>query len=384
MTRKLALIVLLLSVALILPVPARADCPGPLLNAGFEDGGYKTEGLGTSLSSNLGNGWKPWSILGDATYNREVEYKVLDAAYLGSNYHVRSGNASQKFFTTWGTHTAGFYQRVPVPRGSQVTFSIWVQIYTGEREITSNGHFISDLEQSGEANAGPGKYKVYAGIDPYGGEPAGFGASPSANTVWSNPITDHETRAVLESGEVIDKWVQLTITTIAQSDAVTVYTKGQPEFPVKHNDSFWDDACLTISTPPTTTPKPTSTPTETPLATDTPVATETPTPTETSLPTDTPTVAPTDTPEPTEEPTEMPTDTPEPTVTELPTETAEPTVEPTAAPTVTTQAASEEVQATAEPPATEATTKSTGNGFIYGGAALLAAVAIVWLRAKKR
>jgi len=26
---------------------------------------------------------------------------------------------------------------------------------------------------------------------------------------------------------------------------VTVYTRGQPEFAVKHNDSFWDTACLT-------------------------------------------------------------------------------------------------------------------------------------------
>ena len=312
MRRTLCILLLSYLGMLLTPIGSWADCPGNrLANPGFEEGAYLTEGLGTSLSSNLGTGWLPWSILGDATYNREVEYKRLEAPLLPSTYHIHSGNHSQKFFTTWGTHTAGFYQRVAVVPGSRVTFSIWVQIYTGERELQSGGEFISDLEwptKPGQKR-GPGEYKVYVGIDPYGDAPPGFGSSPSPNTVWSEPVTDFETRTTDAQGHEIDAWVQLSVSTIAQRDYVTVYTMGQPKYPVKHNDSFWDDACLVMVVPPTPTPLPPTltptatippTPTDTPLPTATPMATATPEPTATLLP-PTPTATldpPTPTPDP--------------------------------------------------------------------------------------
>ena len=349
--------------------PARADCPGNLVaNAGFEEGAYQTEGLGTSLSSSLGNNWRPWSLLGDATYNREVEYKVLERPLLPSGYHIHSGNHAQKFFTTWGTHTAGFYQRIRVVPGSRVTFSVWVQIYTGERELMSAGEFISDLDwptKPGQKR-GPGDYKVYAGIDPYGDTPPGFGAPPSPNTVWSNPVTDHETRTRNAEDRDIDAWVQLSLSTIAQREYVTVYTKGQPAYPVKHNDSYWDDACLVMVVPPTSTPLPT------------PTWTPTPTATETSIPTETP--IPTDTPEPTATPI-PPTETP----TEPPTATLAPTMEPSpGAPGMATRPSDEST--TVEPPsATPAADPSTAkqDGLLCG-APMLAVVGLGWLRLLKR
>jgi len=360
---------------LLLPVPAQAQCPSNLLaNPGLEEGEYKTESLGTSLSSALGNGWTPWSILGDATHNREVEYKVLDVATLPSAYHVHSGNHSQKFFTTWGTHTAGFYQRVAVAPGSRVIFTIWVQIYTGERELESDGNFISDLNWPTESNPsqGPGLYSVYAGIDPYGDVPAGFGAPPSANTVWTEPINEFDTRIITDSGSQVDQWVQLSVSTIAQANHVTVYTKGQPEFPVKHNDSFWDDACLMAEAPPTATPRPTNTSSPTPIATDTPIPTDTPLPTETPEPTLTlePSATPTVLPiSPTRVPTEIPT--PDP-------------------PAPTANEGSSPAGATS-PLATRASRASAIGGvddlgplLIYGGVVLLAIVAVAWMRFAQR
>jgi hypothetical protein len=217
-----------------------------LVNPGFEGNTYKTEALGTSLSSNMVEGWLPWSVLGDATVNREVEYKVIDAAASGDTYRVHGGNMAQKFFTTWGTHTAGMYQRVRVPAGSQVTFSIWVQVYSGERDLLSGGEPISDLQwpKNRHDRRGPGFYRASAGIDPTGNTPAGFGAPPSAATVWSEPVTEFETRRVTENGVAYDAWVQLEVSAIAQGEWVTVYTRGMPEYAVKHNDSFWDDASL--------------------------------------------------------------------------------------------------------------------------------------------
>ncbi|MGC9360751.1 MAG: hypothetical protein ACP5G7_10345, partial [Anaerolineae bacterium] len=70
---------------------------------------------------------------------------------------------------------------------------------------------------------------------------------------------------------------------------VTVYLRGEAEWPVKHNDAYFDDICLTYVAPtavPTNTPRPTDTPTPTfePTATPTPEATATATATPTEAP----------------------------------------------------------------------------------------------------
>jgi hypothetical protein len=312
--RPLAIILLTLCLLLAVPSVASADCPGNLLaNPSFEEGKYKGEVVGTSLSSWLSVHWLPWAVLGDQQTNREIEFFVVDSQILQEGtYRVHHGRYSQKFFSGYSTHHAGFYQRVPVTPGALVTFSIWVQISTGQEELRSWGLPISDLKA-------PGNYRVWAGIDPYGDTPPGFGAPPSPNTIWSNPVIDRETRMVDSQGREFDGWVQLTISAVAQRDHVTVYTRGQPEFPVKNNSSFWDNACLFVSVPPTATPAPTNTPTNTPEATNTPVASPTPSPTPTSE----------------ASPTPIPTDTPTMTATPVPTETPQPTSTATATPSAT-------------------------------------------------
>ncbi|MBI3943789.1 MAG: LysM peptidoglycan-binding domain-containing protein [Chloroflexi bacterium] len=229
---------------------AQEGCPGNLLvNPGFEGGRYKTENIGTSLSSAVGNGWAPWAIRGNEVINREPEFKIENGTVDPTRYRVYGGWFAQKYFTTWGTHTAGVYQRVAVPKDQQVEFSIWVQAYTGQRELyNSKGQFISDLQRpmSSEENGvtGPGNYRVYVGIDPTGNVPAGFGVDAPGTVVWSEPRIDRDFRTTDAGGNPVDGWIQLRISAVSPSGFVTVYTKGQPEFSVKHNDSFWDDACL--------------------------------------------------------------------------------------------------------------------------------------------
>jgi hypothetical protein len=273
----------------------------------------------------VANAWSPWSVWGYSPYSQEAEFDVEDITLLGrySTYRVHTGRYSQKFSTTHGVHNAGIYQRVPVPKGSMVTFSIWVQIYTGEEtdRSDSNNELISDLNH-------PGNYRVYVGIDPYGDQPPGFGAGPSERTVWSEPIIDRDTRRFDDGGLPYDGWVQIEVTAQSESDHVAVYARGQPEFPVRFNVSYWDDACLTVVAPTpaaTATPEFTPTPEPTPLPTSTPTLVPTATPTETSLPTETPlpseTPLPTATLAPTAAPTLVPTETSEPTATSVPSST---------------------------------------------------------------
>lgn len=297
---------------------AQDPCPGnAIANASMEEGSRGTAGLGTRPSSIVVNAWNPWSVWGYSPYSQEAEFDVEDITRLGrySTYRVHTGTFSQKFSTTFGVHNGGMYQRVAVPAGSLITFSIWVQIYTGqELDIVDEiNEPISDLNS-------PGNYRAYVGIDPYGDEPAGFGAPPSERTVWSEPVLDRETRRYNDAGLPYDAWVQIEVQARAQADHVTVYTRGQPEFPVKFNVSYWDDACLTFVAPTpaaTDTPAFTPTPEPTPSPTATSTRLPTATPTETLVPTETP--VPTATPLPSATPTAAPSDTPSPTMTAVPT-----------------------------------------------------------------
>jgi hypothetical protein len=319
---KRPMISIVLMILILTLFPARAfsqePCPGNrLANASFEEGSRNTAEMGTRPSSIVATGWNPWSVWGYAPYSQEAEFDVEDITRLGrySTYRVHAGRFSQKFSSSYAVHMAGIYQRVAVPKGSTVTFSIWVQIYTGQEASTSGGELVSDLNH-------PGNYRVYAGIDPYGREPAGFGAPPPEDMIWSDPVIDRETRRVNEQGLPYDAWVQLKVTAKAAADYITVYTKGQPEFAVAHNVSYWDDACLTVIPPkPTATPTTPVTPTQppTPSPTCTPTVPATATPTETPMPTATP--VPTETKAPTPTLTLIPTDTPLPTATALPSRT---------------------------------------------------------------
>lgn len=210
------------------PAAQEAGCPNNLLqNPGFEGGSHKTEGIGTSLSSAVADGWTPWLVRGNERDNREPEYKLEDTNLSLTRFRAHSGRYSQKWFTSWGTHDAGVYQQVQVEPGTPLTFSTWVQVYSGEADGWTGQVFLSDPNH-------PGKYRVYVGIDPTGATPAGVGAPPPDTVIWSQPSLK------------TDEWHQLAVSAVAQAPTVTVYFKGQPEFSVKHNDSFWDDACLVV------------------------------------------------------------------------------------------------------------------------------------------
>jgi hypothetical protein len=354
-------------------VLAQDPCLGnAVANASMEEGSRGTGDLGTRPSSLVVIGWLPWSVWGYSPHSHEAEFDVEDISRLGrySTYRVHTGQFSQKFSSTFGVHRAGLYQRIAVPQGSLVTFSSWVQIYTGQALEKPGKELVSDLKE-------PGNYRVSVGIDPFGDLPPGFGAGPSDRAVWSEPVLDHETRRTDENNLPYDGWVLIEVQARAEADHVTVYTRGQPEFPVRANVSYWDDACLTFVAPtpaasPTvessSTPEPTTSPTQPPTKAPsvTPTATaplpETPAPTNTSEPTAA--VRPTET------------------IVPLPTNTALPADTPLPAPSPTLASA-----ATASPPG-GSSSGDTGDDslllFIYAALWLSASAYIGWTWWKKR
>lgn len=242
----------------------QGDCAGNVLvNPGFEEG-FSDRGAG---EVSVANGWYPWWQDGPGQpegYNYRPEYKPEDAARYGRR-RIHSGNWAQKLFNTYATHNAGILQQVKVTAGSKLTFSAWVQAWSSQ---DPNPDVVVD----------PGNYRVYIGIDPYGGTDWS-----SPNVVWSAPRMEYNT------------WMRLEVKAEAKAGTITVFIRGQPEFRNKFNDSYWDDACLTVVKPtprPTNTPKDTPTPTISPTPTHSPTPTATPTPVASPTPTAIPTPAP--------------------------------------------------------------------------------------------
>ena len=265
--------VLLFMVLLFVVCPVLAAPPlqgGNRLHNGDFEGGFSQR---EDPEIVVADGWERWYQEGtkdqkDPCFLKRPEYKPDSS---------RASGIQQKFFNNYGTHNAGIYQRVSVPQGSKLTLTARVYVWSSE---------LNEYNLSKKA----GNYQVMVGIDPTGGTNALAGT-----VVWSPPRIEY------------DHWVDLRVETTAQADVVTAFLRGTVEYCSDNNNSYWDDAVLTVvepsptRRPPTATPQPTATPTDTVTPLPTPTSTATPTPTETPTPTATPTA--TDTPTPTATPT---------------------------------------------------------------------------------
>jgi len=186
-----------------------------LVNPGFEDGFYQYQGIGELKAP---NGWTPWWHEGDkapsGSIYRRPEWSPIDtglAAYL-----VHSGNASSKVFTTYGAHNAGLYQRVKSIPGQWYTFSAWVYVWSSSGV---NGH---------KSESPQGRYRARVCANPWG-----------SSQQW-----DDTTICGKEIGDVYDKGTQVSVSFQAWGGEIAVFTEGNPWWPVRSNDSTWDDTAL--------------------------------------------------------------------------------------------------------------------------------------------
>ncbi len=197
------------------PVAPAAAQSNLLTNSGFEDG-FHVQGGAQEVS--VANGWTAWWVQGgqgltNQGYLVRPEYKGEDGQVYGYG-RVHGGRYAQKFFNSFSTHDAGLFQTASVPAGSTLQFRAWVQTWSSSSDDTNQ-------------IVGSGNYWVSIGIDPAGG------INPTAASVVWSQVTFANNR-----------WVQLSVTAQAQGGQVTVFTRGAPQFRVKHNDSYWDDLSL--------------------------------------------------------------------------------------------------------------------------------------------
>lgn len=222
MSRLSRALALLLLTALLLPLTlvsaqdgGAVTGPNLLYNPGFE-GFYQSYRYGPSIEDlvlefRIADGWNPWfrqqSPEDPAWRNRRPEYRP-------SSYNY-NGTAAQQFFTSFSTHEAGLWQQVTnATPGETYRFSIAAYVWSSMGE---------DLFHSER----PGGVALRVGIDPTGG------GNPYAETVaWSLFSTFY------------DEWRVLSVDTVAQSNAVTVFVWSQHASPATHNDIALDEAFL--------------------------------------------------------------------------------------------------------------------------------------------
>jgi hypothetical protein len=217
--RRIMLVSMLLIITLISLVPEGVvfalQVPTNLLtNPNFEGDYYAWSGI---AEAQVAHGWTPWwrSRLDSdpPAYYYKPEYKQANG-YIFPN-RVHSGAAAQQWFTFFSTHEAGMYQQVfDVSPGSRYRFTIWAQVW-------------SSSENDPSRSINPAYPNLQVGIDPTGNwNPYG------GSVVWSGTYAYY------------DAWGQLAVEAIARNHVITVFMRSEPNFPVKHNDMYWDDAEL--------------------------------------------------------------------------------------------------------------------------------------------
>lgn len=180
--------------------------------------------FGICQTAQMAPGWTPWWRSHDDAdppwIIRMPEWKPADPQF-SNPPRVRTGDAAQQYFTFFSTHEAGFYQQVTVTSGTEYCFEVW-------------GHSWS-ADDDDDAFSGPfdGILNQKVGIDPTGGT-----EWTSANIIWGAERLQY------------DVYGLFAVTATAQAEQMTVFVYSQPQFAVKHNDVFWDDAALQATMPP--------------------------------------------------------------------------------------------------------------------------------------
>jgi LysM repeat protein len=251
MIHRIFIALLLLVVGLGLGNSSRAwqESSNLLQNPSFEGDYYAWFGIS---EVQVAHGWTPWwrsrTDADPPAYYFQPEYKQANG-YIYPN-RVHNGAAAQQWFTFFASHQAGMYQQVfNVSPGVRYRFTIWAQVW-------------SSADDDPNVSVDPAYPNLRVGIDPTGNW------DPWASTViWSGAYAYY------------DSWGQLAIEAVAQNDVITVFMRSEPNFPVKHNDMYWDDAVLVavgqggVPIPPTSPPQNTAAPTVTSAGPAPPTAT---------------------------------------------------------------------------------------------------------------
>lgn len=203
-----------------------------LLNPGFEEGFHNYDGVGELT---VANDWYPWYSEVDGRHRPEYKPETRDVG----SARVYDGDYAQKLFTTYSMQDGGLYQLVTTIPGHWYQFECKVYVWSSNYD-------------NPDASRHNGKLAAMVGINPWG----------DANVLRRTTIWGKESVGV-DGKLAYDEWITVQVIAQAWADKIVVTTRSEAMYPVKHNDSYWDqcklsefdltpDPCPTI--PPGSTP----------------------------------------------------------------------------------------------------------------------------------
>jgi hypothetical protein len=139
---------------------------------------------------------------------------------------VRSGTRAAKQFTYWRCHEMGLLQQVDVVPGAHYDLTAYGHAW--HTTCSSKPH-SPPLDNDCETPLPDSWDQLQVGIDPTGGlDPHG------STVVWSTPVQQYGVYG--QSIELVG--VQ------ASAAQITVFLRSECNFPLRHNDAYWDDVEL--------------------------------------------------------------------------------------------------------------------------------------------
>lgn len=195
--------------AYIYPEPGNDDCGGT-----------------TCERAQMPEGWQPrWLPDGTREFLIMPEYTQSTPDQVNPD-RVRSGGKSMHYFSFFTMHESAVFQQVTTTVGGEYCFSAWGHAWSNRQDGNSTDGFLSaELDSIDD-----GLLYQRVGVDPTGG------TDWQADTVvWSDERRQY------------DYFGLFAVTATAQAEQMTVFVYSRADFPVKHNDVYWDDARLTLN-----------------------------------------------------------------------------------------------------------------------------------------
>jgi len=243
MKKKAAAVLALVTLAAAVVFVPRAPSAGSLLANGGMEGGTTQDTLYWTLDGgpystqfneiNGPEGWVSWWREGflcsgtDDWRTGRPEVKVIST--VPDPERVHSGEQAAQFFTFWHCHSGGLLQQVAVVPGHYYTFSIYAHSWFANCDLKPHYHLPLDYDCDTENPILWAQDRLSVGIDPTGGiDPLG------PNVIWGER---QEIYGVYGEPLIMGR-VQ------APSETLTVFVRSEASHPLKHADSYFDDAAL--------------------------------------------------------------------------------------------------------------------------------------------
>jgi len=167
-------------------------------------------------------GWVTWWEESDVYRRPEARVIPREPPYTDDPVRIYQGYYAAMYFSFYGRHNAGYYQRVKdLPPGAPVTFYAHAHAWSCEYDFPP-GYSCGNQENQG--------FRV--GIDPDGG------VDPwSPDVIWSERVS---------LPDVYGRVGPLCVR-VGPGGAVTVFLRSDVQWwPYKHSDAYWDNAALMV------------------------------------------------------------------------------------------------------------------------------------------